>query len=153
VSAQAASLTPITGVVLAVSQPPPARWQVRLGRRRWQRSAGGWFEVDQGGVRAWIEVSSLVEILGDVVEEDGLLEELAERAGLIGELGPPGTPARLSRIAVTVGEEIAVAGELAGPSVVRGVIVACGPGAARRLADTLARRAAAPTRPPGRRRR
>lgn len=146
-------LAPIAGTVIALSDPPPARYQVRVGRRTWQRSEPGWFEIEGGGVRTWIEVSSLFEIFGDPEEEDGVLEELAERAGLYGELGPPGTPARLSRIGLEIGLEVAVAGELAGPSVVRGLVVACGPGATQRLADTLARRAAAPTRRPRRRRR
>jgi hypothetical protein len=63
------------GVVVSISDPPPTRWQVRVGRRRWQRSDGGWFELDDAGTRTWVEVSSLVEIVaaGDVEEEDGAL--------------------------------------------------------------------------------
>jgi len=143
----------IAGVVVATSKPPPARWSVRVGRRRWQRSDGGWFELEVAGAKSWVEVTSLVEILGDAEESDGVLEELAAQAGLVGELGPPGTPARLSHVAVVVGAEAAVLGELAGPSVLHGDLVACGPGAAARLDETIARRAALPPRTPGRRKR
>ena len=145
--------TRAVGTVVSVSDPPPERWQVRIGRRRWQRSEAGWFEVEQAGARIWVEVSSLVEIMGDASEEEGPLEELAERAGFVGEIGEPGTRALLTRLAVRVGDEIAVAGEEVGPLVVKGAVVVCGPGAARRLSETLARRAAAPLRPPRRRKR
>jgi hypothetical protein len=143
----------IAGIVAATSRPPPARWSVRVGRRRWQRSVAGWFEVDAAGVRTWVEVSSLVEILGDPEESDGGLEELAERAGLVGELGPPGTPARLSHLAVTTGTEVAVLGDLKGASIFHGDLVACGPGAVARLDAVIARRDATPPRTPGRGRR
>ena len=142
------------GVVVAISDPPPTRWQVRVGRRRWQRSDGGWFELDDRGTRTWVEVSSLVEIVaaGDVVEEDGELGELAHRAGL-GDLDPPDTPARLSRVALAVGAEVAALGEAAGPGILRGALVTVGPGAAERLDETIARRATTPRKPPGRRKR
>jgi hypothetical protein len=136
----------IAGTIVAISDPAPARWQVRIGNRRWQRSEGGWFEVDTGTERVWVEVSSLVEIFGDADEEDGLLEDLAPRAGMIGELGPPGTPATLARIALSVGLPVAVAGDSVGPGVVRGLLVETGPDAAQRLTDTLQRRAATPLR-------
>jgi hypothetical protein len=143
----------VTGIVVATSQPPPARWSVRVGRRRWQRSDGGWFELEADGARTWVECTSLVEILGDAEESDGALEELAQRAGLVGELGPPGTPATLSHVAVTVGAEVAVQGDMNGPSVLHGDLVATGPGAADRLEQTVARRDATPPRAPGRRKR
>jgi hypothetical protein len=143
----------IAGVVVGTSQPPPARWQVRVGRRRWQRSDGGWFEVEASGVRTWVEVTSLVEILGDPVESDGVLEDLAQQAGLVGELGPAGTPARLSHIAVSSGTEVAVLGELRGSTILHGDLVACGPNAVARLDEIIARRATTAPRPPGRPRR
>jgi hypothetical protein len=143
----------LAGIVVATSRPPPARWSVRVGRRRWQRSDGGWFELEAEGARTWVEVTSLVEILGDAEEEDGTLEDLAEKAGLVGELGPPGTPARLSHVAVQTGAEVAVLGSLTGPSVLHGDLVACGPGASARLDQVVARRDATPPRAPGRRRR
>jgi hypothetical protein len=144
----------VKGIVVSISDPPPTRWQVRVGRRRWQRSDGGWFELDDGGARTWVEVSSLVEIVaaGDVEEEDGALGELAHRAGL-GDLDPPDTPASLTRIALAVGAEVAALGETTGPGVLRGSLVTVGPRAADRLDETIARRATTPRRPPGRRRR
>ena len=144
----------VKGVVVSISDPPPTRWQVRVGRRRWQRSDGGWFELDDGGERTWVEVSSLVEIVaaGEVEEEDGALGELAHRAGL-GDLDPPDTPASLTRIALAVGAEVAALGEATGPGVLRGSLVTVGPRAADRLDETIARRATTPRRPPGRRRR
>jgi len=143
----------LAGTVVATSRPPPARWQVRVGRRRWQRSDGGWFELEADGVRTWIEVSSLVEILGEPEETDGALEDLAERAGLVGELGPRGTPARLSHVALATGAEVAVLGALKGASIFHGDLVACGPGALARLDAVIARRDAAPPRTPRRGRR
>jgi hypothetical protein len=143
----------LAGIVASTSSPPPARWSVRVGRRRWQRSDGGWFELEADGARTWIEVSSLVEIFGDADETDGTLEELAARAGLVGEIGPPGTPAKLVHVGLVVGAEVAVLGTLNGPTVLHGDVVACGPGAAARLSAVIARRDATPPRTPRARRR
>jgi len=143
--------TRVAGTIIAISDPPPARWQVRVGNRRWQRSEGGWFEVDTGDTRIWVEVSSLVEIFGQPDQVEGVLEDLAPRAGMIGELGPPGTPALLARIALSVGTRVAVAGDPVGPNVVHGNVVETGPDADERLSETLARRAARPLRPRARR--